>query len=82
MTSAKCCKRDDIVTVKFNDYSVFYADENEHEIISTLFYIHEDLDACLIRTAPDTSEIVDRIPCINKVLLPGKSRTKKCNFIF
>ena len=82
MTSAKCCKRDDIVTVKFNDYSVFYADENEHEIISTLFHIHEDLDACLIRTAPDTSEIVDRIPCINKVLSPGKSRTKKCNFIF
>ena len=68
LTSATCCKRDDIVTIKFNDYSVFYAEDDEKEILSTLFHIHKDLDACLIRTAADMSEIVDKIPCLNKVL--------------
>ena len=72
LTSAKCCKRDDIVTIKFNDYSVFYADDDEKEIISTLFHVHKDLDACLIRTAADMSEIVDTIPCITKVLVKVK----------
>ena len=72
MTSAKCFKRDDIVTIKFNDYSVFYADDDEKEIISTLFHVHKDLDACLIRTAADMSEIVDTIPCITKVLVKVK----------
>ena len=67
LTSATCCKRDDIVTIKFNDYSVFYADDDEHEIIATLFHVHEDLDACLIRTAADMSEIVDKVPCITQV---------------
>ena len=46
---------------------VFYADDDEHEIISTLFYIHEDLDACMIRTAADTSQTIGQIPCINEV---------------
>ena len=67
LTSATCCKRDDIVTIKFNDYSVFYAEDDEKEILSTLFHVHDDLDGCLIRTAPDMSEIVDKIPCITKV---------------
>ena len=66
LTSAKCCKRDDIVTITFNDYSIFYADNNQNEIISTTFYIHQDLDACLIRTT-DISNIVTHIPCLNKV---------------
>ena len=68
MTSAKCCKRDDIVTVKFNDYSVLYEEDDEHEILSTLFQVHEDLNACLIQTAQDMSEIVDKIPCVTEVL--------------
>ena len=46
---------------------VFYADDDEHEIISTLFYIHEDLDACMIRTAADISQTIGQIPCINEV---------------
>ena len=66
VTSATCCKRDDIVTITFNDYSIFYADHNQHEIISTLFHIHRDLDACLIRTV-DMSDMVTHIPCLNKV---------------
>ena len=67
VTSATCCKRDEIVTIKFNDYSIFFPDDDEHQIISTLFYIHQDLDVCLIRTAADMSEIVDKIPCLTKV---------------
>ena len=67
MTSATCCKRDEIVTIKFNDYSIFFPDDQEHQIISTLFHIHQDMDACLIRTAADMSEIVDKIPCLTKV---------------
>ena len=67
VTSATCCKRDEIVTIKFNDYSIFFPDDDEHEIVSTLFYIHQDLDVCLIRTAADMSEIVDKIPCLTKV---------------
>ena len=51
----------------WNLVPVFYAENDEDEIISTLFHIHQDLDACLIRTAGDLSEIVDRIPCITKV---------------
>ena len=66
LTSATCCKRDDIVTITFNDYSIFYNDDNQHEKLSTNFHIHEDLDACLIRTT-DMSDIVTRIPCLNKV---------------
>ena len=46
---------------------VFYADEDENEIISTLFYIHKDLDACLIRTAADISQIIGQVPCMNEV---------------
>ena len=46
---------------------VFYADDDENEIISTLFYIHKDLDACLIRTAADISQTIDQTPCINEV---------------
>ena len=68
LTSATCCKRDDIVTITFSDYSVFYANENKHEIISTIFHVHQDMDACLLRTATDMSKIVDEIPCITKVL--------------
>ena len=64
LTAASCCK-DEIVTIKFNDYSVFYADDQEREILSTHFHVHPDLDACLIRTAPDMSEFVEKIPCIN-----------------
>ena len=67
VTSATCCKRDEIVTVKFNDYSIFFPDDQEHQIISTLFQIHQDLDVCLIRTAADISEIIDKIPCLTKV---------------
>ena len=67
LTSATCCKRDEIVTIKFNDYSIFFPDDDEHEIISTLFHIHQDFDVCLIRTAADMSEIVDMIPCLTKV---------------
>ena len=67
LTSATCCKRDEIVTIKFNDYSIFFPDDDEHEIISTLFYIHQDFDVCLIRTAADMSEIVETIPCFTKV---------------
>ena len=66
VTSATCCKRDDIVTITFNDYSIFYADQNQHQITSTLFHVHQDLDACLIRTT-DMSDIVAQIPCLNKV---------------
>ena len=64
LTAATCC-RNQIVTIKFNDYSVFYTDDQEREILSTHFHVHPDLDACLIRTAPDISEIVEKIPCIN-----------------
>ena len=46
---------------------VFYADDAEHEILSTLFHVHEDLDACLIRVATDISDTIDHIPCITKV---------------
>ena len=46
---------------------VFYADDSEHEIMSTLFHVHEDLDACLIRVATDISDTIDQIPCITKV---------------
>ena len=46
---------------------VFYADDDEHEIMSSLFHIHEDLDACLIRAAADISDIVGQTPCIKKV---------------
>ena len=67
MTSATCCKRDEIVTIKFNDYSIFFPDDQEHQIISTQFHIHPDLDVCLIRTAADMSEILDKIPCLTKV---------------
>ena len=67
LTAASCCK-DDIVTIKFNDYSVFYADDQEREILTTHFHMHPDLDACLIRTAPDMSEFVTKIPCINDSL--------------
>ena len=66
VTSATCCKRDDIVTITFNDYSIFYADQNQHKITSTLFHVHQDLDACLIRTT-DMSDIVTHIPCLKKV---------------
>ena len=66
LTSATCCKRDDIVTIAFNDYSIFYNDVNQHEKLSTNFHIHEDLDVCLIRTT-DMSDIVTQIPCLNKV---------------
>ena len=68
VTSATCCKRDDIVTITFNDYSIFYNDHNQHEILSTSFHVHKDLDACLIRTT-DLSDIVTYIPCLNKVSL-------------
>ena len=51
----------------WNRLKVFYADDEEHEIISTLFHIHKDLDACLIRTAADISENVDQTPCLVKV---------------
>ena len=67
LTSATCCKRDEIVTIKFNDYSIFFPDDDEHEIVSTMFHIHQDFDVCLIRIAADMSEIVDTIPCITKV---------------
>ena len=67
VTSATCCKRDEIVTIKFNDYSVFFPDDQEHQIISTIFQIHQDLDVCLIRTAADMSEIVEKIPCLTEV---------------
>ena len=67
LTSATCCKRDEIVTIKFNDYSIFFPDDQEHQIISTLFHVHQDFDVCLIRTAADISEIVDTIPCLIKV---------------
>ena len=50
-------------------FKVFYADDDEHEIMSSLFHIHEDLDACLVRTATDISEIVGQTPCIKKVPL-------------
>ena len=68
LTSATCCKRDDIVTIKFNDYSIFYADNDEQEITSTIFHIHKDLDACLIRTVTDMSKIVDNVPCRSPTL--------------
>ena len=42
VTSATCCKRDQIVTIKFNNYSIFFPDEDEHEIVSTRFYIHQE----------------------------------------
>ena len=83
LTSATCCKRDDIVTIKFNDYSVYYADDEEDEIISTLFHVHEDLDACLIRTAADMSEIVEKVPCINKVFSISRHKIfRKSIFLF
>ena len=66
ITAATCCKRDDIVTITFNDYSIFYRDQNQHEILSTKFHIHDDLDACLIRTT-DMSDILSHIPCLKKV---------------
>ena len=50
-----------------NLFKVFYANDDENEIISTLFYIHKDLDACLIRTAADISQTIDQKPCITKV---------------
>ena len=49
---------------------VFYADDSEHEIMSTLFHVHEDLDACLIRVATDISGTIDHVPCIKKVSFP------------
>ena len=64
LTTATCCQ-DEIVTIKFNDYSVFFTEDEEREIISTHFHIHPDFDACLIRTAPDISDIIDDIPCIH-----------------
>ena len=42
-------------------------EDDEHEIMSSLFHIHEDLDACLIRAAADISDIVGQTPCIKKV---------------
>ena len=42
VTSATCCKRDQIVTIKFNNYSIFFPDDDEHEIVSTRFYIHQE----------------------------------------
>ena len=78
LTSATCCKRDDIVTIKFNDYSIFYADDNEQEIISTIFHIHKDLDACLIRTVTDMSKIVDNVPCRSPSLDISSNNGAKC----
>ena len=46
---------------------VFYADDDENEIISTLFYVHKDLDACLIRSAADISQNTGQTPCITEV---------------
>ena len=46
---------------------VFYADDGENEIISTLFYIHKDLDACLIQSAADISQTTGQTPCITEV---------------
>ena len=46
--------------------SVFYAEDDEYEIISTKFNVHEDLDACLVRIVPDMSHKVDKIPCLIK----------------
>ena len=66
LTSATCCKRDDIVIITFNDYSIFYNDQNQNEIISTIFHIHQDYDACLIRTT-NISNMVTHIPCLTKV---------------
>ena len=45
---------------------MYYAENNEHEILSTRFEIHEDLDACLIRTVDDMSKIVTQVPCLTK----------------
>ena len=60
---------------------VFYAEDDEHEIISTLFYIHKDLDACLIRTAEDISNTIDQTPCIKKVRLQH-SKTEICSILW
>ena len=68
LTSATCCKADDIVTITFNDYSIFIADKNQTEIISTRFHIHQDLDACLIQTK-SVPEALTHIPCMAKVSL-------------
>ena len=64
LTAATCCQ-DEIVTIKFNDYSVFFTEDEEKEIVTTNFYTHPDLDACLIRTAPDISQMINEIPCIH-----------------
>ena len=50
-------------------FKVFYADDDENEIISTLFYIHEDLDACLIRSAADISQYTGQTPCMTEVCI-------------
>ena len=68
LTSATCCKADDIATITFNDYSIFIADKNQTEIISTIFHIHQDLDACLIQTKA-VPEALTHIPCLTKVTL-------------
>ena len=68
LTSATCCKADDIATITFNDYSIFIADKNQTEIISTRFHIHQDLDACLIQTKA-VPEALTHIPCLTKVSL-------------
>ena len=56
-----------LLRINLKPMKVFYADDDENEIISTLFYIHKDLDACLIRTAADISQIAHQTPCINEV---------------
>ena len=66
LTSATCGKRDDIVTITFNDNSIFYNDQHQNEIISTIFHIHQDFDACLIRTT-DISNMMTHIPCLIEV---------------
>ena len=66
LTSASCCKADDIVSINFNDYSIFYADKDEVGIKSSVFHVHPDLNACLIRTV-DISKTITFIPCMRKV---------------
>ena len=46
---------------------VFHTENDEHEMLSTQFSVHEDLDACLIRLVPDMSEKVAQIPCLIQV---------------
>ena len=60
-TTKSCCESGDTVAIQFND-------QNAASINSNTFYVHSNLDSCLIRIEADLSNQMVQIPCLpNKI---------------